>query len=161
MFKRHDDGTYSFSTRFWVYSTIATVIICWIGWRTQDTANKVEAQAAATALFANDTNNCLVDVVSVLTTRVGYNDAIAALDQRRQEIDARRQQIWDKLVDDLAASNNSDGLNMAALAHFREANAKLKADQAKLAADQATLVERRDSNQYPECPSTLDKSPGK
>lgn len=161
MFSKREDGTYSFSVRFWAYSAIATVIICWIGWRTQDTANKVEDQARATAQFANDTNDCLVDVVRVLTTRVGYNDAIATLDKRRQVIDSRRQAIWDQLVDDLAASNNSTGLDMGALTRFRTANAQLKTDQSALAADTAKLVEQRDNNQYPECPSTLAKSPGK
>lgn len=147
MFKKHEDGTYSFSVRFWTYACVATVIICWIGWRTQDTANKVEDQAAATAQFANDTNNCLVDVVDVLTTRVGYNDEIAKLD-------ARRQMIWDHLVDELAAANGNPALFETALAHFRADNAKLKADQAK-------VIEERDTNTYPECPSTLAKSPGK
>lgn len=44
MFEKKADGTYRFSRRFWVYTTIATVIICWIGWRTQDTANRVDEQ---------------------------------------------------------------------------------------------------------------------
>jgi len=147
MFKKDKDGTYSYSARFWAYAVFATVIICWIGWRTQDTANKVERQAAQTAQFANDTNDCLVDVVKVLTTRVGYNDEIANLD-------ARRQMIWDRLVDDLAAADNSAGLSLQALTRFREANAALKVDQAK-------LIAQRETNQYPECPSTLVKSPGK
>jgi hypothetical protein len=77
---------------------------------------------------------------------VGYNDEIAKLD-------ARRQMIWDRLVDDLAAADNTPGLSKEALERFRESNADLKADQAK-------LVAQRDDNTYPECPSTLVKSPG-
>jgi len=146
MYRKKNGTEYYFTIQFWVVVTVATLVIGFIGWRTQDTANKVEDQAASTAQFANDTNDCLVDVVAVLTTRVGYNEQIAVLD-------ARRQSIWDKLVDDLASADNSQGLNMDALARFRVANTALKADQAK-------LIAQRDDNTYPECPSSLAKSPG-
>jgi hypothetical protein len=137
MFTRKSDGTYRFSTRFWVYSVIATLVIAWIGWRTQMTANEVERQAATTSQFSEDTNKCLTDVVAVLTTRIGYNEVIESLDKRRQD-------IWEQLVTDLAIADNSTGLNQAALDRFSKANALLKADQAR-------LIRARESNQYPNC----------
>ncbi|MUL44455.1 hypothetical protein FZI85_17165 [Mycobacterium sp. CBMA293] len=137
MFTRKADGTYRFSTRFLVYCVIATLVIAWIGWRTQETANEVEHQAATTTKFAEDTNQCLTDVVTVLTTRVGYNEVIEALDKRRQD-------IWEQLVTDLAIADDNVSLSQAALDRFSKANAVLKADQ-------ASLLKARASAQYPHC----------
>lgn len=144
MFKRKADGTCGFSTRFWVYTAVATVLICFIGIRTQVAADRAEdalaaskQQAASATDFAAVTNACLAEVVSVLTTRVGYNDRISDLDQRRQA-------VWEALVDDLAKGGNDDGLNMEALKRFYAANQKIKADQAQLA-------EEREQVQYPRC----------
>jgi cytolysin (calcineurin-like family phosphatase) len=137
MFKKKADGTYAYSSRFWTYVVIATFFIVWIGVRTQQTADQVENQAAATAEFANETNACLVQVVNVLTTRVGYNDDIAKLDERRQA-------VWEQLVTDLSLGEGNADLNKAALQRFFTVNAEIKKDQAKVAA-------AREKNQYPEC----------
>ncbi|ASZ74656.1 hypothetical protein KHO57_gp081 [Mycobacterium phage Phabba] len=137
MFEKKSDGTYRFSRRFWVYTTIATLIICWIGWRTQDTADRVDEQVAYNSEFVINTNECLQQVVSVLTTRVGYNERIA-------ELDSRRQKVWEQLVANLAASDNSAGLNQAALTDFQKELADINADQAETA-------KLRAENQYPQC----------
>lgn len=155
MYKRNEDGSLSFTKRFWVYTIIASAIIVWIGYRTQTTADKVEDTTRQTAQFAQDTNNCLADVVDVLTARVGYNEALDALDRRRQAVDAQRQSVWEQLVADLAAADNHDGLNLAALHKFEKANQAIKDEQAAITRDQNNLVSARNSNQYPECPQIL------
>jgi hypothetical protein len=152
VFKRDEDGNATgFSTRFWVYTIIASVIICWIGWRTQDTANKVDAQVSNNTAFVEETNHCLRQVVDVLTTRVGYNDQINSLARRADDLDLRRQAIWEQLVVDLANSNNDDGLNQKALGRFFTANEQIKNDQAALAQAQAELRVEREGSQYPDC----------
>ncbi|ACH62083.1 hypothetical protein MYRNA_75 [Mycobacterium phage Myrna] len=137
MFTKKEDGTYRFSTRFWVYTTIATLIICWIGWRTQDTANRVENQVTTNTAFATATNDCLQQVIDVLTTRVGYSDEIAKLE-------ARRDGALDKLIADLATSQGDPGLNMTALNEYRATIADVNTDQDELAT-------QREKNQYPNC----------
>lgn len=155
MLSEKPDGTYRFSNRFWIYSIIATVIISWIGWRTQATANQVERQAASTSQFASDTNDCLADVVRVLTTRVGFNEEIDALDKRRQDLDLRRQAVWEQLVADLSTSNNA----REPLQRFETNNAAVKAEQAKIREDQAKLVKERATNVYPDCQQNLAGKP--
>lgn len=142
MFRKKADGTCGFSVRFWVYTAVATVLICFIGIRTQVAADRAEdalaaskQQAAEATAFSVATNDCLKQVISVLTTRVGYNEALENLDKRRQD-------VWEQLVADLAKGGNDDGLNLEALKRFQEANTRLKADQTKLAAERAR-------NQYP------------
>lgn len=159
MLHKRADGTYEFTRRFWVTVIIASVLICAIGYSTQRTANRTDALSAETRVYANQTNQCLADVVNVLTTRVGYNEKIDKLDERRRELDARRQAVWEQLVADLSKANNDRGLNMDALAKFEQANTALKRDQAAVAADQAQLVKERAENQYPECPTQLAEVP--
>lgn len=89
MYKKKADGTYAYSGRFWTYVVIATILIAWIGWRTQATADRVEVQAKETAAFAASTNDCLNQVVSTLKERVGYNDRIGELRDRRVNSIAR------------------------------------------------------------------------
>ncbi|MFV8242200.1 hypothetical protein [Mycolicibacterium peregrinum] len=148
MFRKKADGTCGFSVRFWVYTAVATMLIVFIGVRTQVAADRAEdalaaskQQAASATAYSAATNACLAEVISVLTTRVGYNDRIADLDQRRQS-------VWEALVDDLAKGGNDDGLNMEALKRFYAANQTIKNDQAKLA-------QQREQVQYPRCTPLL------
>lgn len=141
VFTKKADGTYRYSTRFWVVAAIAATLITLIGFSTQRTADRTDALSKETRSYADQTNQCLADVVKVLTTRVGYNEALDGLDKRRQA-------VWEQLVTDLAASDNSAGLNRAALERFMADNAIVKADQ-------AALVKAREANQYPDCPQSL------
>lgn len=59
VYTENRDGSFRFSNRFWVYTIIASVIICYIGWRTQDTADRVENQSMLT-------RDCLTQVISAL-----------------------------------------------------------------------------------------------
>lgn len=141
MFHKRADGTYVFTRRFWVTAFIAGTLICLIGFSTQRTANRTDALSEETRAYANQTNECLVQVIDVLTTRVGYNDEIAKLD-------SRRQQVWENLVTDLSLGEGSAELNRAALSRFFQANQAIKDDQAKIA-------KLREENQYPNCPKQL------
>lgn len=78
MFKKKADGEYAFSARFWTYAAIATLIIAWIGWRTQATANKVEHQATLTS-------ECLSQVISSLDARTKINAENDNLSQAQRE----------------------------------------------------------------------------
>lgn len=73
LYRKKVDGTYMLSTRFWVCAIIATVIICYIGWRTQDTADRVENQSMLT-------RDCLTQVITALTvarTITNQNDQLS------------------------------------------------------------------------------------
>lgn len=129
---------------------MAGVFVCWIGWNTQMARNETERQAQQTTDFARQTNECLSQVIGTLTTRVGYNEQLDAINQRRVALDIKRQAVWEKLVADLAQANNSNGLNMEALKSFMAANAEVKEGQAKLAADEAKVTADRNANAYPE-----------
>jgi hypothetical protein len=141
MLTKKTDGTYRYSTRFWVICAVSAMMFGFIGWRTQDTADRVEDQVNFTTAYGFQTNDCLNQLISVLTTRVGYNEEIAKLD-------ARRQQIWEQLVTDLADSEGNTSLNRGALDRFFEANEGIKSDQAKIA-------QQREKNQYPDCSQDL------
>lgn len=141
MLTKKSDGTYRYSTRFWVIVAISMMMFGFIGWKTQDTADRVEDQVNFTTAYGFQTNDCLNQLISVLTTRVGYNEEIAKLD-------ARRQQIWEQLVSDLSLSEGNGNLNRAALDRFFEANEMVKGDQAKLA-------QKKEQNQYPDCSQDL------
>jgi len=136
--------------RAWVVLFLAGVFVCWIGWNTQMARNETENQAQQTTDFAKQTNECLSLVIETLKTRVGYNEQLDAISQRRVALDIKRQAVWEKLVADLAQANNSNGLNMEALKSFMTANAEVKAGQAKLAADEAKLQADRNTNTYPD-----------
>ena len=144
MFRKRADGTFVFTRRFWVTAIVGCTLICLIGLSTQRTANRTEALTQETRAYADQTNQCLADVVAVLTTRVGYNEQINALDLRRQA-------VWETLVTDLSLGNGSAAINAAALDKFFDANAVIKQDQAKLA-------QEREENQYPDCPGQLVES---
>lgn len=64
--KKKTGDDYRLSTRFWIVAVIAAVVIGWIGWRTQDTADKVEEQATATS-------ECLSKVIASLDARTKIN----------------------------------------------------------------------------------------
>ena len=66
MFAQKENGDYRFSNRFWIYTVIATVVIGFIGFKTQATADKVENQAKLTA-------QCLSQVLSTIDTRTQIN----------------------------------------------------------------------------------------
>lgn len=136
--------------RAWVVLFLAGVFVCWIGWSTQVARNETERQAQQTTDFAQQTNECLTQVINTLKTRVGYNEQLDVISQRRVALDAKRQAVWEKLVADLAQANNSDGLNMEALKSFMSANAEVKEAQARLASDEAKLTQDRNATAYPE-----------
>lgn len=155
MFTKKPDGTYRFSTRFWVVAVISATLISLIGLSTQRTADRTDALSAETRAYAEQTNGCLADVVDVINTRNGYNEAIYRLDDRRNQVDLQRQAIWEQLVTDLAAADNDRGLNLEALNRFQVANAEVKKTQAQIIEDQAKLRQERRETSYPKCPQTL------
>lgn len=79
MFKRHDDGTYSFTSRFWVQAIIMGLLICMIGWSTQRTANRTEQLSQEVIRLAEETQDCLNQLITV-------NKARSALNSQRDDL---------------------------------------------------------------------------
>lgn len=84
MFTEKSDGSYRFSTRFWAYTAIATLLIVFIGVRTQLTANRVEQQARETTEFSRVTKDCLNQLIVTLKDRTAYNGQIEDLNDRER-----------------------------------------------------------------------------
>ena len=80
MFKKKDDGTYRYSGRFWTYAIVASILIVFIGIKTQVAADRADeantlarTQASQAAAFARQTNDCLAQVIVTLTDRSRLN----------------------------------------------------------------------------------------
>lgn len=152
MFHKRDDGTYVFTRRFWVTATIGVILICAIGFSTQRTANRVEAQARETAEYAQSTNDCLNQVIGTLKERTGFTAALDDLNTRE------RKALADLLVG-LAAIPTDQPQTM------RDAQAKpyLTAYFSKVnqvAGDRQDLLDKRAAKPYPD-PSCGFEVPGR
>ena len=114
---------------FWVYLVLAAVVVGWIGVRTQITADRQEAEAARAVAFADQTHQCLQDVVANLRARAAITDnadrlnseqhrvisemiaavATAPLDRKQEVLDqylphiVEAQQRQEALIEDRAA----------------------------------------------------------
>jgi predicted nucleic acid-binding protein len=139
---RDDDGEYRLTNRFWVIVAVAAVIVGYIGWRTQQTADQVQDQTQRTEQFAKQTNDCLNQVVGTLKDRTNLN---ASLD----DLVNRRTQIWTNLVVGLAAIDpdmrqpERDVAAKLVLQHFFEANGAIDRER-------ADLLRQRADKPYPE-----------
>lgn len=151
MFKKHEDGTYSFSARFWTYAIIASVIIVWIGWRTQDTANKVERQARETSQFAAANNMCINQILATIKDRNVYTDRLAVLDG-----------VHDKAVMDLIVNIAKIDPNLRTPERdvvAREVLTKFFTDINEIDKNRADALAQRAANPFPE-PNCGFNSPG-
>ena len=142
MYKENEDGTRSFSTRFWVYTVIATLIIIFIGWHTQDTANKVEATAQATAAYAEANNKCINDLLAILQDRTGNNAKL-------RDIEDRRQTRFDQFIADVG-SISTDQPQAARDAEAAPIIKQYFDDVAALNKEKATVLQAIADNPYPE-----------
>lgn len=82
MYRTKSDGTYAFTTRFWVAAAILGIFIVWIGWNTQQARNETERIARETSEYAKATNKCLGDLLLILDER----SRIAAENDRESQI---------------------------------------------------------------------------
>lgn len=82
MLEKKADGTYGYTVRFWVVASVAAVLIGFIGWRTQDTADRVEDQAIAT-------RDCVTEVITALN--VARSVSVENDDLSQKERDAFRE----------------------------------------------------------------------
>ena len=62
------------SRMFWVFLTVAAVLVGWIGVRTQMTADRQEREAQATMQFTDQTRDCLHQLIDVLAARALINE---------------------------------------------------------------------------------------
>lgn len=79
--------------RVWIYGVVAVFFICWIGVRTQVTANRVEQQAQITAQLAEETQRCFNELAMILQARavlVQQNDDLSQ-EQRKAIADWLRE----------------------------------------------------------------------
>lgn len=142
MFKKDENGTYSFSVRFWAYAVIAGSLIIFIGWRTQDTANKVERQARETSQFAAANNVCINQILATIKDRNVYTDRLAVLDG------VHNKAVMDLIVNIAKIDPNLRTPERDVVA--REVLTKFFVDINKIDKDRADALAQRAANPFPE-----------
>lgn len=90
MFKKREGGAASLPSQFWIYIIAASLIVCWIGWKTQTTANRVDDQARQTSQFAKATQDCLNSLAGVLKARA----LIATQNDEESQIQRNEVALW-------------------------------------------------------------------
>lgn len=146
MFKKHEDGTYSFSGRFWVQAIVLLLLICAIGVSTQRTANKTNDLSAETIAYAQQTNDCLQQLLGVLNDRKGYNLLV-------DDLNAKDRAARDKLFQDALTTNLADPEAKQAIlnAYFKAIN--------DLNRQRNDALDARNKNEFPD-PTCGNKLPG-
>ena len=65
--RKRADGDHRLSTKFWAIASVTVLLIGFIGWRTQDTADRVDDQSMLT-------RDCLTQVITALTVARTINN---------------------------------------------------------------------------------------
>lgn len=151
MFRKKDDDTYAFSGRFWTYAVIATVLIGWIGWRTQDAADKTEVLAQQTTEYAKQTNDCLSQVIRVLVDRSSTNKEV-------EKVNDHRWELWTTFIVSLSQISTDQPQSERDKEAAPIVN-KYLTDLNQVAKDRAELLARREAAAFPD-PSCGSKLPG-
>lgn len=165
MFRKHEDGTYAFSGRVWIYVVIASVLICFIGWRTQTTADRTEALNRETVDYARQTNDCLAQVTKALAIRADTTKQLDSLVDARSSVIDRRSDVWEKFIVDLAQistdlpQSQRDELAKPIISTFIADDSELDTENAKINTDRASALAYRAANPYPD-PNCGNKLPG-
>lgn len=142
MFKKNADGSVTYTRRFWVAVTITMLFISFIGWRTQNTSDRVDAQAARTEQIAQLNNACLNQLLDTLKERVEFNDQVSA-------VRTDRDQVWMQFFVDLAKINT----DLPQQERDRQAApiiAKFFSDNTALDQRRADILSNRNETPYPE-----------
>lgn len=146
MFKKREDGEYSFSGRFWIQAIILLLLICAIGVSTQRTANETNDLSAATIAYAKQTNDCLAQVITTLKTRISYNADV-------DDLNARDRAARDELFQEALSTNLADPVAKQSILneYFTTIN--------KIAVERQRKLDARDNTEYPN-PNCGNKLPG-
>lgn len=155
MFKRQDDGTYSFSGRFWVQALIMLLLICAIGFSTQRTANKTEELSRETIAYAEQTNDCLNQLLIALDSRIKFNLELDALVGQRASLDDKRFAAWDEFIIGLARistdlpQSERDRLAAPLVATYLQKIDELRKEGDQINRDRQIAIDKRAENPYP------------
>jgi hypothetical protein len=147
VFKRKDDGNYAFSTRFWVSTFIAAFFIIWIGYNTQMARERTEKLAQETTEYAQKTNDCLTQLITVLTARAKLtqdNDDLS-IEQRRAIFDLIGEAVTPPA--ELASLPQSDPRYQA---WAKQVTLKYYAILANSQSRQSALIEERRNHPIPD-----------
>lgn len=165
MFEKKDDGEWGYSRRFWVQAIILGLLICAIGYSTQRTYSKTEELSRETIAYAQQTNDCLNQVISATKARVEANKEIDSLIDARSTVVDQRAQIWQQFIVDLAQISTDlpqperDRLAAPIIAKFFSDTGKVEAQNAQINKDRQAALAARTANPYPE-PNCGNKLPG-
>ena len=151
MFKKHEDGTYSFSSRFWVQVIVLGLLIVMIGYSTQRTASRTEDLSRETIAYAKQTNDCLNQVVATLKDRTALNAQLDALATRRDAANLSLVNEIGSIPEAGTPEQRREGYRLAR-AHYTETRAQIDRERAE-------LLEQRAAKPYPD-PSCGNKLPG-
>jgi hypothetical protein len=126
--------------RIWAIVLIAAVIIGWIGWRTQETANRTEQLSRDTLDYAVQTQDCLNQITATLKYRTAFTPALDKLEDMESA-------ALENLVRDVTRINVSSPEDQAALQQSfkRYLDTVAKTRQAR-----TEIASARGDREYPE-----------
>lgn len=165
MFEKKDDGEWGYSRRFWIQAIILALLICGIGYSTQRTANRTEQLSRETIAYAQQTNDCLKQLLGALGGSRAANKEIDALVDARSDVVDRRAALWQQFIVDLAQistdlpQSERDRLSTPIVAKFLADTAAVEADNARINKDRQAALARRAMNAFPD-PNCGNKLPG-
>lgn len=165
MFEKKDDGEWGYSRRFWVQVIILGLLICAIGFSTQRTANRTANLSRETIAYAQQTNDCLAQLLRAQEARAEYNKQLDTLIDARSAVVDKRAALWQQFIVDLGQistdlpQSERDRLNAPILAKFLADTAAVEAENAQINRDRQEALKKRAENQFPS-PNCGNKLPG-
>lgn len=164
MFKKDDEGNYAFSSRFWAQAIILGLLICAIGFSTQRTANRTEQLSQDTVTYAEQTNDCLKQLLEAVKARAEFTTQLDILIDARASVVDRRAAVWLEFINDIAKistdlpQSERDRLSRPIIDKFMAASAQIEAENTKINNDRKAALTARAMRAYPD-PSCGDKLP--
>lgn len=165
MFEKKDDGEWGYSRRFWVQAIILALLICAIGYSTQRTASRTEKLSQETISYAQQTNDCLKQLLSALNDRQAAQKQVEVLIDARSAVVDKRAALWQQFIVDLGQistdlpQSERDRLNAPILAKFLADTSRVEAENAKINRDRQGALLKRAENRFPD-PNCGSKLPG-
>jgi delta 1-pyrroline-5-carboxylate dehydrogenase len=127
----------------WVHILVAVSIICWIGVKTQATANRQEKADRETIAFASQTRDCLHELLDVLAVRNQINAEEDELLQQKDDVIA-------KMVAEMSTTEMGHEHKVREWARVRD---KYASQIVAIQERRARIVEARNSHPLPSSPS--------
>ena len=165
MFEKKDDGEWGYSRRFWVQAVILALLIIAIGYSTQRTATRTENLSRETISYAQQTNDCLQQLLTSLNSRTDDTKELDKLIDDRSAVVDQRAQLWQQFIVDLAQistdlpQHERDRLAAPIIAKFLSDTSKVEAQNAQINKDRQAALLKRAGKTLPD-PTCGNKLPG-